>query len=341
MTDSIDQVAVQSLSAAEQIAAQNIVEATAGEVIASMLKFRESFKEYYRLYQAKSAFKGKLKSNDFNLYTTYNRDDFVEARRRAYVDFIDFQNKYNSYYGQVVKLVYVSRSEDNNFAMTVFDNNLEHVGQRTAKYYFGAVKQVFEYDKQTEYDSTWLNLVAQEVNRRWSIALEKHPGRYAWLPLLWKIDRWDGVKVNNRGTIAEAWATMYIHQFEFQNQGDLEASVEEFAVSGMGSVDNALGFFKGDTCGLTYDNVQYAIKSEEASLGGMTQVGHWVDELLGCVNAEMTFENMLEILRDKVSKEGVANQVQSLARSVVRREVKKMGDSIEENLPKTITVAIT
>lgn len=336
MADNINQVVEESLSAAERMAAESIVETSAEQVIADMNTFMIAFKDYYRLYQAKSVLEGKIKSNNFNLNVSYEENNFAEKRRQAYEAFITFQNSYNAFYNQVIKIVYVSKSEDDNFAMTIFDNNLDHVGKKTTKYYFGAIKQVFEYNEQ-EYNSTWLNQVAQETNRRWGIAQDTHI-KSTWLPLLWKIGNWDGIKLNNAGTIAEAWATLYIMKYDFTNKGNLDVGVKEFAESGLYNVDNALGFFQGDTTGNKYENVQYAIKSKNSSLGGMTQVAKWIDQIWANVTNEMSYTDILDQLHTKVSQSGVKNQTQSLTHSIVRKQVKKMGNLIENNLPKTITI---
>jgi hypothetical protein len=124
-----------------------------------------------------------------------------------------------------------------------------------------------------EYDSSKLDTTADCVYSRWETA-KSELGRSVGLPIVWKIgpNEYDGRKVNNKGTIAEAYANFYLNSVEFPSS-DLEHNVGTYVLDdsyGMLSVDNTLGFAIGDIS--RGGTNQYAVKSNRAGLMGMHKV---------------------------------------------------------------------
>jgi hypothetical protein len=108
-----------------------------------------------------------------------------------------------------------------------------------------------------------LDATEQSIYSRWQIA-KAHTKKTRYLPILWQTaSGWAGAKVNNLGTIAEAYVNFYINQYVFASH--LEENVGVYIMHpeyGAYAVDNASGFLIGDT---SIGNIHFAVKKESAS----------------------------------------------------------------------------
>ena len=181
--------------------------------------------------------------------------------------FDDFQNAINAYYNQLVKIMYVYTdpktgavtlsSEENSSSLLSINKDYKNV-----QYHLNSIKNKF---KLTDYDSSILDATEQSIYSRWQIA-KSVTKQNRFLPILWKINGvWAGAKINNLGTIAEAYVNFYLAKYEFSKS--LEQDVQTYILHpslGAASVDNMSGFLVGDTSALN-GRVQFAVKKDTAS----------------------------------------------------------------------------
>ena len=108
-----------------------------------------------------------------------------------------------------------------------------------------------------------LDAAEQSIYSRWQIA-KAHTKKTRYLPILWQTPTgWAGAKVNNLGTIAEAYVNFYINEYKFSNH--LEENVGIYIMDkdlGAYAVDNASGFLIGDT---SINSIHFAVKKDSAS----------------------------------------------------------------------------
>ena len=102
--------------------------------------------------------------------------------------------------------------------LSVEDNTIEllqiNKNYKSVQYHLNSIRNIFKMD---DYDSTLLDATQQSIYARWQIA-KSHTKKSQWLPILWKINnKWAGAKVNNLGTIAEAYVNFYISKYNFSS----------------------------------------------------------------------------------------------------------------------------
>lgn len=292
------------------------VRADSAQVTAALYKFESSFQEYKRLDDLRKSVKQKGAS-----LANASLFKWQRAQEAAYKDFFDFQNKFNSYFGQKITMTYIFQSADGGFHLGLFDNDMSHVARGAYSrltYQINNINKIFQYDM-NEYNADILNNTFREVLYRWGVALSTHKKK-VWLPLLWKMGGWAGVKVNNQGTLAEAYANFYINKVTFN--GSMEQKVANFILNkehGAMSVDNTSGFAIGD---INKGNVQFAVKKNKSGLMGMAQVYNIIQQLkvqLGIID-----DTFLTTLYDEITKQGKAKQVAQLTSVKISKDFEKM-----------------
>lgn len=244
----------------------------------------------------------------------------LEIARSA---FDDFQNSINAYYDQLVKIMYVYMDpETGEVILSPQDNTTEllEVNETygSVQYHLKEIKKQFKF-KQEDYDSTLLDATEQSVYARWNIA-KKHTGLNRFLPILWKIgNTWEGAKVNNLGTIAEAYVNFYLAKYQFSNY--LEQNVktyilgDEYGRYGAASVDNMSGFLIGDTKLLSpmKRSIQFAVKKDTASPANMAEVYKETKKVIEAADfTEQLSKRFIDVEKGKAKQ----NQVKKLSESI-------------------------
>lgn len=224
--------------------------------------------------------------------------------------FDKFQNITNLYFNQMMKVMYVYMDPaTGKVDLSVIDNNtapliISHYG--SVQYQLAELKNVFKIE---DYDSRLLDATEQSIYARWQIAKDScRSGRF--LPILWKTrGTWKGARVNNLGTVAEAYVNFYIAKYSGFTS-NLEENVEDYVLNdtlGMASVDNMSGFLIGDA---SYNNIQFAVKKESASPMNIKQVYDKVNEIIR--NPAFNPEILKTIFVDQEKESSKKNQVKQL-----------------------------
>lgn len=254
--------------------------------------------------------------------------DKQKELKYVYQAFFNFQNELNIYFKQRVKVLFVFHGESGTPQIAIFDNDVSHLGVSSYGALMYQLTEITTILNEKDYDPTRLNETEREIQYRWSVAKEKiKKSRY--LPILWKINgQWAGAKVNNLGTIAEAYAKFYVNHFE-DFTSDKEINVSIFITHtkyGTASVDNASGLLIGDIDNISGLNL--AVKKESASPMSMTKVRDIVQSILN----EGPFDpnKMKTAFVDKVQTKAIKGQMQLLTTN----ELAKMRDEIIAPLEK-------
>ena len=252
-----------------------------------------------------------------SLLSYYNKNSSRHLKQWAELEvarekFDDFQNAINAYYGQLIKIMYVYidpntgattlSTQDNSSSLLQINKNYGNV-----QYHLNQIKTIF---KLKDYDSTLLDATEQSIYARWQIA-KAHTKSNRYLPILWKIgNSWSGAKVNNLGTIAEAYVNFYLAKFQFS--GFLENDVGTYILHpnlGAAAVDNASGFLIGDSSALD-GRVQFAVKKDTASPMRMKTV---YDAVSAVVNSDDFIEALGERFITMEKEKAKQNQAKELS----------------------------
>lgn len=298
----------------------------------TVIQALNDFELLYKQYRALLSEKRRLKSinpNSDNL--SQIRETIKKFQLETYEKFFKFQNLFNEYFQQRIQMLFVYRNESGEFKLGLLENDLSHViinKYGSLEYNVDQIQSIMKLEI-AEYDSTSLNETANEIYRRWDIAKSVYH-KSVGLPILWHINgRWNGRKVNNKGTIAEAYANFYIHQIILE--GDIENRVQTYVIDkeyGMLSVDNTLGFVVGD---INAGQIQYAVKSQRAGLMGMYQVYKSIQNIKNLLNSGLE-EEALKKLFEQTSQKGTVKQVQTLS-----EHIEKEHDKLIETYFKDLT----
>lgn len=241
----------------------------------------------------------------------------LEIARSA---FDDFQNSINAYYDQLVKIMYVYMDpETGEVILSPQDNTTEllEVNETygSVQYHLNEIKKQFKF-KQEDYDSTLLDATEQSIYARWNIA-KKRTKSNRFLPILWKIgNTWEGAKVNNLGTIAEAYVNFYLAKYQFSNY--LEQNVKTYILDekyGAAAVDNMSGFLIGDTQVLSpmKRSIQFAVKKDTASPANMAEVYEETKKVIEAADfTEQLSKRFIDVEKGKAKQ----NQVKKLSESI-------------------------
>ena len=296
-------------------------------VIQALNDFELLYKQYRALLSEKRRLK-RINPKSDNLSSI--RETVKKFQLETYEKFFKFQNLFNEYFQQKIQMLYVYRNESGEFNLGLLENDLSHVIMNkygSLEYNVDQIQNIMKLEI-AEYDSTSLNETANEIYRRWDIAKSIYR-KPVWLPILWKINgEWNGRRVNNKGTIAEAYANFYIHQIILE--GNIENRVQTYVIDkeyGMLSVDNTLGFVIGD---INTGQVQYAVKSQRAGLMGMYKVYKYIQDIKDLLNNGLE-EEALKKLFELTSQKGTVKQVQALS-SCIEKECDKLIETYSKDL---------
>lgn len=274
-------------------------------VMQALNEFEDAYIIYYNLIKARRV----AKEHKDQIRAAGLKAEIKDLQRPVYEKFFDFQNKFNLYFGQIIQMVFLYRDEDGQLQLGLSNNDLSHVVENQ----FGGLEYSIQGIQQelilqdANYDSSSIDEAANSIYDRWEVAKRVYK-KSTYLPILWYLNgQWDGRKVNNKGTIAEAYANLYINQIVLE--GDLEYKVAQYICDptyGMYSVDNTLGFVVGD---INKGSVQYAVKSNRAGLMGMYKVHQFIQKIRKSFGANLTDEILVQELFKMASKEGTVRQV--------------------------------
>lgn len=331
------EVSEYSLEAFEQGVAE-VLQTSAvsvADIMIELNRFTELYGKYYDLVKQRRKLKGSNSDNKSVLDRL--KRDIQNQQIEVYNQFFKFQNAFNTYFGQKIQMVFVVN--DNGMKLVVADNDLKHTIMNqygTLEYTIKNAEQ--QILKNMSYDSASLDRAATSVYERWDKAkqdaLNSGRKRQVGLPILWKVaGSYDGRIVNNKGTIAEAYANFYLNSIEL-NGSDLEYDVATYVTDpeyGMASVDNTMGFALGD---VSRSHMQYAIKSERAGLAGMHRVYQFIIKIkkelaaLGASgqNDEALINRLKErFIDEELKKSNKVKQIQNI-----------VGDNIQEKYDSLI-----
>ena len=245
------------------------------------------------------------------------KQEIIKEQKTVYEQFFRFQDIFNDFFNQRIQMVFITDDKK----LVLMDNDLSHVVTNQ----YGSLEYALTDTKQQilknfEYDSSTLDKTASSVYERWDKAkkdaINRGVKKQAGLPILWKIaGNIDGRIVNNKGTIAEAYANFYLNSIEFAGK-NLEYNVGTYVTDpqyGMASVDNKMGFAAGD---ISRGGIQYAIKSARAGLAGMHRVYQYIKkikkELLALGAGTEGDQMLIDELFKKVNSGGNVKQVRQI-----------------------------
>lgn len=246
----------------------------------------------------------------------------------AYEKFFIFQENFNNYFGQHMQMIFVTEDLE----LILIDNSLADLSRNKwgrLSYMTENIKKGIILEADEDYDPSSLKRTATEVYRRWDIAIATHFKRQH-LPILWRSGgRWMKAMVNNKGTIAEAYANFFINKILFL--ASMEENVGHYVMDeahGMRAVDNTSGFFVGDVQQGDNVTVQFGVKANLASPMGMGQVNRLITQLSSFLHSNMTAHWALEEIKKKISVQGKWKQVSE----AVEVNLDKKIDELEQQL---------
>lgn len=333
--------------------AQNAVEQQVEKKIKTFsLENFESFHHKEEKGTDKGYEKVKKAAEDFRKKYEINFDIVKRPRDNKYTakelrsSFFKFQNAVNNYLGQEVKVLYVFKDENGTYHLTTFNNAADpnHFrGKNYTQYYLKELKKELDKQECQEFVQK-LDKSQNTVITRYNIAKSKLK-LIAGIPLLWKMRNvWQGIIVDNEGTIAEAYANFFINKININEnypnifpKNNKEQQVEDYAMNpyGLISVDNASGFFIGD---ISYEATQFAVKKENASPMKMKAVYEKIDEILKSLkNTELTPKE----LNDKIFGKSASNQTSALmgdkdVQNTLAKSMAKKIDSLVEKIKNEV-----
>lgn len=289
-----------------QYEVDNMIRPSRDLVKQKALQFITAYESIDARYKELLALKNKSQSRHLKQWAE------LEVARES---FDEFQNAINAYYGQLMKVMYVYMNpetgqiilsaEDNSASLLTINKDYQNV-----QYHLNQLKNVFKLD---DYDSTLLDATEQSIYARWNIAKSVCKSN-RFLPILWKLNGvWQGVKVNNLGTIAEAYVNFYLAKFQFS--GMLEQDVGTYIMHpsmGAASVDNMSGFLIGDSSALD-GKVQFAVKKDTASAMRMATV---YKEVKAIINSEDFIESIGKRFIDIEKEKARKNQTKALSNNL-------------------------
>ena len=287
------------------------------EVKKAAQKFVSEYEKANQTYDILS--KGRTKRSS----RLMSRIELEEGAREA---FDDFQNKINLYYNQMVKVMYVWMDRSSGkVTLSAIDNNISALAiskYGSVEYRLKELKNIFEIE---DYDPAFLNAAEQSIYARWNIAR----GRYRnnrYLPILWQINGvWGGAKVNNLGTIAEAYVNFYLNKYEFSKfLGQDVAIYILHPTYGAVAVDNASGFLIGDT---SIGNIQFAVKKETASPMNLKKVYNLTQEILS--EEVFNIDRFWEVFHDQ-ELERVQTEGKGQAKQIIGKDLEEAVDNLKK-----------
>ena len=108
-------------------------------------------------------------------------------------------------------------------------------------------------------------------------------------------EKWNLMKVSAEGDINEAYAAIVLQRLGKTYENDMEQNIQDY-MEEVGKVDSASGLLQGD---VTVGNIEYAIKSANASIPGLAQFTKFAKEILADDFNIKKLEEKKETLRKK------------------------------------------
>lgn len=244
-------------------------------------------------------------------------------------EFFQFQNTLNNYFNQQVKILYVYHDENKDVKIAVIDNSIQNLTP-SLSYKINEISLILNEEK--FFNATPLNKTEKIIQQRWASAKNKFltknkkKMRSNFLPILWKINgKWEGMKINNLGTIAEAYTKFYINHIDFSSLQNDEYRVRFFIchpVYGAVSVDNTPGLLIGDIN--TFSSLNLAVKKEKASSASYKALADILTPMFDPKNTD-TFFN-IEKIKEQFLEEGFRNQAVELTEKELSDAINKLTD---------------
>lgn len=108
-------------------------------------------------------------------------------------------------------------------------------------------------------------------------------------------EKWNLMKVSAEGDINEAYAAIVLQRLGKSYNNGMEQNIQDY-MEEVGKVDSASGLLQGD---VTVSNIEYAIKSANASIPGLVQFSEFAKEILSDDFNIQKLEQKKETLRRK------------------------------------------
>lgn len=246
-------------------------------------------------------------------------------QENAYDKFFKFQEDFNNYFGQHMQMVFVTEDLE----LILIDNSIADLQRNQwgkLSYMMQNIKNGIILKADDDYDPTSLKNTATEVYHRWDVAVSKHAGKAQHLPILWKSGgRWMKAMVNNKGTIAEAYANFFINKIYFL--ASIEENVGKYVmdeIHGMRAVDNTSGFVVGDVQQGDNSHVQFGVKTNLASPMGMAQVAKLIQQLSSFLHSTLTADWALKEIKKKLSVQGKWKQVSEATEVMLDNKIEEL-----------------
>lgn len=200
-----------------------------------------------------------------------------EIPKRLYKISFDFQEILNEFLGQEIKMIFVHVDKNNTpslYEMTsheVLKYDYSSRNSLIARYNMSvaetsqAIKKL-QIDTKIKFSLPGLNATYKEVLERYEHSRQK--GRRS--VFFYDINKWKYMNISSKGDINEAYAGfILLNNVPPYFNGNLENNIKDFLQSGVAKVDNISGLLQGD---ISQGNIEYGIKSAEASTLGLAQI---------------------------------------------------------------------
>jgi hypothetical protein len=217
----------------------------------------------------------------------------------------DLQYAANEALGQEVETVFVFENENGTPELYQLGNITDYLKYDTAsRTYnltarFGTLKSEVSGLQQARMD----NLFDESINMAKLDATYKEVmWRYRYSKIktvMWlnpnPPEKWNLMKVSAEGDINEAYAAIVLQRLGKTYNNGMEQNIDDY-MREVGNVDSASGLLQGD---VTVGNIEYAIKSANASIPGLAQFGKFAKEILADGFDIQKLEEKKEILRKR------------------------------------------
>ena len=225
----------------------------------------------------------KLNPDSFKSIGEYERNKTMVSQflnsdipKTLYKASFDFQELLNEFLGQKISMIFVHNGEG---GPELYEMQSEEIlkydysktNSLTARYRanvseFSSTMKKLQIDSQLKFNLEGLKGTYQEILYRYECA--RQMGKRS---ILWREnDKWEGLTVSAMGDINEAYAAfVLLNKVPPYFDGDIESNIRDFMLSGVAQVDNISGLLQGD---VTVNNIEYGIKSADASALGLTQI---------------------------------------------------------------------
>ena len=222
-----------------------------------------------------------------------------DVPKRYYTAAMKFQAIINKFIGQTVSVIYVYENNGSVDLYEIKDNDILKFDVASRGYNFIArynpnlndlekAMEKLSFNEPFNFNFIGLQEAYQGTLFRYRIS-RKHKNRV----VLWQNPPtvWHHAFISSEGDINETYADIVLQNNKTPNfsNGDIELNIEEFVMATF-NVTNESGMLSGDT---TIDNIEYAIKSANASVLSINQLRKLANDIIN--DAHFDKQKMLDL----------------------------------------------